>query len=51
MEEHWKGDFTIAPDKVYDGDMALFKAEERRRKEEAGDDSDSVSDSEADEED
>ena len=23
--EHWKGEFTIAPDKVYDGDLALFR--------------------------
>lgn len=27
MEEHWKGDFTIAPEKVYDGDLALFEAD------------------------
>ena len=26
VAEHWKGEFTIAPDKVYDGDLALFKA-------------------------
>ena len=26
-EEHWKGDFTIAPEDVYDGDLALFKAQ------------------------
>ena len=26
VEEHWKGEFTIAPEKVYDGDLALFKA-------------------------
>ena len=26
MEEHWKGDFSIAPEKVYDGDLALFKS-------------------------
>ena len=26
VEEHWKGDFSIAPEKVYDGDLALFKS-------------------------
>ncbi len=25
MEEHWKGQFKFAPDKVYDGDLALFE--------------------------
>ena len=25
MEEHWKGQFAFAPDKLYDGDLALFK--------------------------
>lgn len=26
VEEHWKGDFIIDPEKVYDGDLALFRA-------------------------
>ncbi|KAL9077233.1 MAG: hypothetical protein Q9161_000499 [Pseudevernia consocians] len=26
VEEHWKGEFSIPPEKVYDGDLALFRA-------------------------
>ena len=26
VKEHWKGNFTIPPEKVYDGDLALYKA-------------------------
>ena len=26
VEEHWKGNFTIPPEKVYDGDLALYRA-------------------------
>ena len=25
QEEHWKGEFTIKPEDVYDGDLKLFK--------------------------
>ncbi len=27
VEEHWKGEFTIPPEKVYDGDLALFETD------------------------
>ena len=26
VKEHWKGNFTIPPEKVYDGDLAIYKA-------------------------
>ena len=26
VKEHWKGNFTTPPEKVYDGDLALYKA-------------------------
>lgn len=34
-EEHWKGYFSIAPEKAYDGDLALFKADNPDEEEEA----------------
>ena len=40
VSEHWKGEFAIAPEKVYDGDLALFKAnfpEEEEEEEEEDD--------------
>ena len=29
MEEHWKGQFTIPSEKVYDGDLALLRSSRR----------------------
>ena len=40
MEEHWKGEFTIPPEKVYDGDLALFKADFPDDSEDESDDED-----------
>ena len=33
-EEHWKGQFAFAPDKVYDGDLALFERDYPEEEEE-----------------